>query len=308
MRLYQQETDRFSPKMILLVPISIILGLLIGTAAYYVSKIFYLVIIFSFGVSFITMLIHLRLLEYLKIRHRLVSVASGIAIGSIVVVMFHYLPFAEVKRAFVADGVNNYHVNQYVAEQVFNEMLAEETGQSGLLGFLMYRANVGEQFVGTLVINYAPVHEYSFSIRSSGAWLYWFLEAVIIILPAAWVGLKVAKNPFNDRVNEWYKGLPYQIGSVIMENRDKFSNLMQDNYLFEAAELILPEDGAPHPRIEIYQNHCKDENGDILLSIKETGRNKKGKYERKMIQQWEISREEFAGLLEILKRDPSNEG
>jgi hypothetical protein len=300
MKLYQHENNEMSWKIIPLGIGSIILGLLIGTVAYLLSRIFYFMIIFPIGISFFSILAYSRFFEFFKLRNSFLGLFFGIVVGSLVVFTLHFIPYSMVKRDFIVDGAENYHVTNAIAEQAFNDILQEETGISGFLGYLILYGKSGEELTGSFFVGYAPISEFKLSLNSFWLWANWIVEALIIIIPTAIIGKNTAKNPFNRSVNQWYGGIPKQIGSVIFADKDKLLTALTEQDLAAVGRLIHTEDPAAHPQLELYENHSKNQAGDILVSIKQTGWNQKGRFKRRLLNQWEFSQKEFSGMLRIL--------
>lgn len=302
MRPYIPQNNTPVKGMILLVIGSIILGLVIGTAAYFVTRFIYLVVIIPLVIGLIGVVLYDKLLVFVKVRHIVLTTFVGLMIGIITAVTYHAIPYFIERNNFITEVKEMYGVDAREASCGFNEVLSEETGSRGLLGYMKLRANTGDQYTNYVIVNSIAIELFSFSFRSTQAWLYWGFEMLLIALPMAWAGYNRSRNFFNHSADDWYLPLPDQIGSVPIENKAVLTALFQENSLLNLSELMVAEGDIPHPTLEIYEQHSKNRKGDTLLVVKETARQSPTKVNRTTIARWEITPEDYSPFIEAVNR------
>ena len=288
--------------MIVLIAGSVITGLALGALAYFISNLFYLVVIFPVLVGFAGAILYQSVAFFSKVRHTWLPALIGCATGVLIAAAFYMTPYLRVRHDYVAAFQAEYGTDALTASEAFDTVLTYETGSSGFWGFMKFRAAEGDQYTNYLVVNSLPVSEFSFTLQSTWAWLYWMLEVILFALPLTWIGVEAGKGDFNLSANDWYAPLAKQIGSVSLENKEELLARLHASELLAVSELLQPEGEIPHPALEIYEQRSKNKGGDILLSVKQTARVSSSKVSRKTVGKWEISPAEYAPFAEAVKR------
>jgi len=223
-------------------------------------------------------------------------------IGIIAAITYYATPYFIERNNFIAEVKDIYGVDESEASLGFNEVLFSETGSRGLLGYMKIRADVGDQYTNYIIVNSVPIEMFSFTFRSTQAWIYWGLEMLLIALPIAWAGYNRGRNYFNPSANDWYLPLADQIGSIPLENKSELNMFLLENRLLDVSELMVAEGDIQHPTLEIYEQYSKKRTGDRLLIIKETNRESPTKVNRTTIARWEIPLEEYSPFIEAVNR------
>jgi hypothetical protein len=287
---------------ILLIIGSAILGIAIGALAYFVSNFIYYIFVFSLVVGGATMIAFYKLLQFAKVRHSIIATLMGLVTGIFVALAFYGTPYFILRNEFINNAQQNYHVSAEKASAAFDKILVEETGTGGFIGYMKLRAKEGDQFTNYVVENGMPIHEFSFTLKSTWAWLYWLFEIVFFSIPPAWIGYDVGKRAFSESANDWYNPLPKQICAVPLESKGKLLTLLKGNSLQEISELAIAEEKIAHPMVEIYEQRSNNKRGDILLSVKQTFRDNKEKIKRNVIAQWEVSEPKYTSFVNAVSR------
>jgi hypothetical protein len=288
--------------IILLIVGSVILGVAIGILAYFVSNLIYYIFAFSLVVGGATMIAYYKLLQFAKVRHSIIAAFMGLATGLLVALAYYATPYWILRNEFVTNAQQNYQVSAEKASGAFDKILVEETGAGGFVGYMKLRAKEGDQFTNYVVENGMPIHEFSFTLKSTWAWIYWLLETAFFSIPTAWIGYDVGKRAFSESANDWYNPLPKQICAVPLESKEKILALLKGNSLQEISELAIAEEKITHPMIEIYEQRSDNKKGDILLSVKQTYRDNKEKIKRNVIAQWEVSEPKYTSFFNAVSR------
>lgn len=288
--------------IILLIIGSVILGIAIGVLAYFVSNLIYYIFAFSLVVGGATMIAYYKLLQFAKVRHSIIAALMGLIIGLLVALTYYATPYWILRNEFITNAQQNYHASAEKASAAFDKILIEETGTGGFVGYMKLRAKEGDHFTNYVVENGMPILEFSFTLKSTWAWLYWLLETVFFSIPTAWIGYDVGKRAFSESANDWYNPLPKQICAIPSENKEKILTLLKGNSLQEISELAIAEEKITHPMIEIYVQRSNNKKGDILLSVKQTYRDHKEKIKRNVIAQWEVSEPKCTSFVNAVNR------
>ena len=201
-----------------------------------------------------------------------------------------------LRNEFVQDAKATFQINDKDASDYFDFILLEETGSTGFPGYMKLRAKEGDEFTHYTMFNGATVGELHFTLKSEWAWIYWLSEYLIITLGLIITGYYAGLQPFNISSGDWYSLFPSELGVTSTENKEKVLSSLAENRFDEWAKLLVPEGDIPHPVIEVYEQHSKNNQGDVLLSIKETIATNGEVKKRKLLGQWEISREEFTAF------------
>lgn len=286
--------------MIVLIAGSVITGIALGALAYFISNLFYLVFIFPVLVGFAGALVYQRLVFFTKVRHNWLTPSIGFAAGILIAAAFYTSSYWWVRYDVIASFQKEYGTDARTASSALDTFLTVETGSSGFWGFMKLRAAEGDQYTNYMVINSLPVSEFSFTIKSPWAWIYWAVEAQLFALPLVWIGFEAGKMDFNHSANDWYSSFPKLIGVASVDSKEEILAKLRTGDLLAVSELLLQEEEISHPVLEIYEQHSKNEKGTILLSVKQTKRVSSSKVKRITVSQWELSQTEFIQLAEAI--------
>jgi len=277
-------------------------GIVVGALAYFISNFFYLLFIFGLFTGCAGLIIYDKLLRFSKVHHTLITILVGFVMGIWIAFAYFGIPYLVARNDFIKSVQDEYQVTAQVASDGLNSILMEETGSSGLLGFMKLRAREGEEFTHYMLANSLPVFEFSFTMKSVSAWIYWIIEALLFSLPIAIFGWDAGRRPFNLKAKDWYDSFQNQIGSVPLIERDALLSLLHKNELDAISELILPEDSLKHPTVEIYEQHSNNLKGDFLLTVKQTNNDHKPRIRRKVVGRWEINPQDYLRFSELVKQ------
>lgn len=137
--------------------------------------------------------------------------------------------------------------NLAVTKAFLDYALEEETGHSGFLGYMLYRANEGVS-IGRLArsnsVNLGPVL----------TWLYWLLEFGIILGVTIQKGRKVTSARFCEACGSLYGGEKHLGGTASMNEPLLLEMIQQKDFGGLGA---LMEQNAELPSVEVYFQGCK---------------------------------------------------
>lgn len=301
MKPYQNKKHVPWMGILLLIAGPALAGIAVGGLTYLISSFFYLFFISAFFAGIAGAVVYAILLSISKVHHTLLTTLIGFVMGLCIAGTFYGIPYFILRHDYVESVQAEYQVDARLANESFDAILTEETGAPGYLGYMKLRAREGDEYTNYLIFNSLPAFEFSFTMKSTGAWLYWIIETLLFTLPVAYIGRLSGTQAFNKTTGEWYDSDQNQIGSVSLSDKEKLLRLLNENDLEGMRELIFPEEALGHPTLEIYEQHCKKQPEDRLLIVKETDNQKAPRIRRKTLGQWELSRQEFENFAEQVK-------
>jgi len=275
---------------------SIILGLVAGALAYFISTLFYLLFIFALIVGVLAGLAYSKLMRFSKVRHALITTTFGAVTGLLLALGFYGTPYLVTRVDVISYYQENYGVNLATAAQRFDAVLQQETGSTGLWGYMKYRAQQGDEYTTYLAVGYAVLPPSSFTMRNGWLWLYWLMETILFSGLSIFLGFSMGARDYSKSAKDWYDTLRIQIGSVALEEKERLLSFFAEGDISKIGDLVAPEDRIAHPRIELYSQQSEKQKGDVLLSIKQTWRKDARTVKRIPLGQWEATEEEYGAL------------
>jgi hypothetical protein len=266
---------------------SILIGLATGGLAYFVSKYFYLLIVFPIVISFIP----IRLFDYLfkssKTNAKLIMIAAAAAFGVCCSLVFNLIWYNDYQEGFIADVQETYQMTREEAIQAIDDYYVEETGQQGFIAYEILSADLGVDFYNSFTYRSMTLFNFTVSTQGITYWLYNIVETLLFGFGLLWMGLKRCADPFSLCAKDWYDRYVNCIGAIPESSKTLFLSYLNASRLEDAKQLIIPEGDLEHPKIEVYQNLAKNAEGDSLITVKETSLSA-GKVKRKIIHQYEV--------------------
>ena len=276
----------------------ILFAVLTGAAAYFVSLIFYIFILFAFGVVVLIFLWGKFLIEKLQVHHVPLAAVMGVVAGILVVWTYHFIPFMIERNDFIQMVVNEYQVTEYQAGLAFRDTLIQETGLPGLLGFLKFNARNGQEYTGFLVFGSVPM-ELGFSLTPFLVWLNWIVEAGIILVAAVLIFKLGVEEPFNFSDKSEYDSL-LRLTAVRRADEDRFLQLIEEDHLSEAIQFVVSVNEVEYPHLDVSVRVSQGKKGGGLMQVRDIWFNEKGKMKSELAGRWELNKEELAFYEEYL--------
>ena len=286
--------------IILLLVASILSGLVIGALAYFISQFIYFIVVFPLVIGAMGMIVYYRLILFAGVRQTLLLTLFGLSMGLCIAFAFYEAPYFILRNDFITNVQKEYQVDFQDASAGFDKVLIGETGSSGLLGYMKLRAREGDTYTNYFIINSMPLKGFSFTLKSTWAWIYWSIEVILFSISGALMGFQWGKKEYNFSANDWYDHMvPKQFGAASIENKAKLFAGLNGNNLDEINQLLVSEDELSHPMLELYRQHSRNKKGDILVRIKQTTRINPTKVKRITLNQWEVPPHEFEQIRQV---------
>jgi hypothetical protein len=270
-------------------------GPLLGAVVALVSYHFiYLIIAFPLVMGWVGGYVMAQGVWWGKVRDAMIAATFGILLGLCVYGSYRYVEYRlvrnevradivkELKTGFGVEVVKEMEVelgmsDEAIADEFFDEILREETGQAGFLGVILLDAQEGMSISPT---RYGSDTE-GRNIGTPLTWLYWVFEIVVMAGIAAYVASHAAQRPFCERHDRWYaeKRSLGGVGSAQIE--DMLDLLERDEYS-SFGRALRPK--TPVPGVEFFIERCVGcQDSDPVLTIKAVKRSSRGRVEHDVI-------------------------
>lgn len=264
--------------VLLLFFLSIICGILLGLLTFAISNFIYLILLFPMGLGLIGGIITSVGVDKGKVRSPILGGLFGLLLGLLIYGSFRYAEYdyfrKEGQEMLLQEMEQELGYSDVeVANDFIDEVLIEETGSKGFLGFLKLTANEGTSFERLF-------RSQSIELGAALTWIYWFVELIIIAGVSMFLGHGAAIRPFCETCQEWFKPKRY-LGSVEPENSKTLIQAIQSENFTEVG--MLMEEDAVAPCMNVSVQECQCEVSDSILVIDRASINRKGKVETKTI-------------------------
>lgn len=173
-------------------------------------------------------------------------------------------------------------VDQGDVDQIIDVFLQEETGSTGVLGYLKLSAQEG------IGINRAGSSQAGISITGVGVWIYWAVELALIEYLMIVAAVAAAQAPFCEKSGQWY-GERNVIGSVRPDAADAFLQQVNTQHFRAAGALISPVPGLSPQGLLVSAQQSSDVLADQVLTISRISGDEQGKRVAQDLKQGMIS-------------------
>jgi hypothetical protein len=136
--------------------------------------------------------------------------------------------------------------NLSAAKVFVDYALEKETGYSGFVGYMLFKAKEGVsigRFYHSSRVNLGPVL----------TWFYWALEFGIILWITIYTGRNLIRRPFCESCGNWY-GREKHLGGTAPSNESVLVDLIKQKDFLEIERLLVEDAGLPS--LEIYWQGC----------------------------------------------------
>ena len=255
------------PICVFLILIYLFVGAFIGLSVSVISNIVYLVFLFPIIIGFVGAYFLKDAVKRCRIRSNTVTLVLSVLMGLVIYGTYHisnYITFqGEMTIAFVQKMEADSDTPSMTGEESIavgraftNYALKEETGQSGFLGYMLYKANRG--------ISIGKVYSSNrLKLGSIFTWIYWLVELGLII----GIMYTSTKNKETDALCEncqdWITPKEH-LGGVEEDDFQSLQDFIAAKNFSAARKLLSPSTGIPS--IEVYAKSCNCPTADLKLS------------------------------------------
>ncbi|MFM7602719.1 MAG: hypothetical protein ACKO7R_16235 [Pseudanabaena sp.] len=273
MRTYQPSNIAPSQGVAILAISSLVSGAAIGGATAFISKFIYFIVLFPIAMGFVSGAAMGFAVKKGKIRNPITALGLGILGGLVTYGSLMYGQYINFQNEVETTLERKYNVtDKNQANEQINNLLQQETGSSGFVGFVKMSAKEG------ITISRRGS---SFEIKDNFAYLLWLIELGIVGFLAASIPFKSANEPFNEQANEWY-GEKQWVGSATEESKEELIRLLNMDDISGAAALLSSQTDLPTPRIDVYsQSSAGVAFSDSVITVSYISTNAKKQQESK---------------------------
>jgi hypothetical protein len=224
---------------------TIIGSLVIGGLVFAVSHVIYLIVLFPFVMGALGGGLLSLVVKSSKVRSPFIAGLFGLilGVGIIGVNRFaeYYIDFRNEVTSVVRAEDGGEDVSQEEIDQFIDEVLEEEVGSSGFIGYIKYSATLGTTISRT---------SSEVTLDENATWVYWGVELLIVALFCAGLAFNSARQPFNEDVGEWYPD-PFYVGTINWKSRKNFLDQVKNGDTNEVFKMISQNtQAARNPVIE----------------------------------------------------------
>lgn len=245
---------------------SILGGIVVGLTAGSIGAFIYLVIVFPVIMGFAGGKVITDNAKYMKTTNNFLIALTSVLTA---VVLFSTTFYIRFLGLYVTTALNELggmtDQNLKVAKVLVDYALEEETGRTGFIGYILFKANQGVS-IGRIFrsneLNLGPIF----------TWLYWLVELGVIIFITVYTSKEISKKPFCENCNAWYGGKRHIGGVVAAQETNILNSIKLQDYASVGKSL---EENPDLPSVELYLQSCMScKKNDSFLSISRVRREK----------------------------------
>jgi hypothetical protein len=206
-------------------------GLITGTFFGVAGSFIYLLFVYPILMGLVGGYIVSESAKSTRIQNKIYIIIGSILTVVVIFGMMHYLRYVGVKvmTAYRINGDFS-DISLAIGAKMADALFLEKTGHSGLIGYLMYRAQMGlsiGRIFSSSRLNLGPIF----------TWLVWMAEIVL----AGWITLIIGKNilkqPFCEHCNGWYAPTKH-FGSAAIQQQEAILEWIRTRN-FESVSSVL---------------------------------------------------------------------
>ena len=239
--------------LILLIFVSVAGAVAIGaiTAAIERYLHFYLILVFALIEGLLAGGVVVLAMRVGKVRSKFVAVIFGILAGLITYGTYWYGDYYLFKQQVANDRSGS---SRQQSDELVDTIFKTETGQPGVVGFLMYQAKEG---FGITSSSYAgsSARTTDLTLQGTTAYGYYAVELLAICLIAAAAAFRAAGTPFCERDNRFFT--TKLVGRIPKDSADQFMTMARVGD-WRGASMLLEKSKSKmrYPYLEIQAQRC----------------------------------------------------
>lgn len=230
----------------------IVYGVMTGFTAGVFSHLIYIVFLFPLVMGINSGKLIADVIHRAKVRKTSQLIFFSLLLAVTIYGTFHYCRYVGLQvrtslEMFPGLSQATEGKNLRLAKAFVDYALEEETGHSGFVGYMLYRANEGVS-IGRLS------RSSSFNLGPILTWLYWIMEFGIILWITLRKGKKMIGMSFCKSCGSWY-GREKHLGGTATANETFLLDLIKHKDFIELGKLM--DKNAELPSLEVYFQGCE---------------------------------------------------
>ncbi len=255
-RQYMPYKPESTPKVIFnfvtIMILTVLAGLILGITFAVIGSFFYIVFIFPLVMGFAGSRILADAIHRAKIRRTDQVILLSLLMAITIYGTYHYGRYVvfQVRTSlemFPSLSAATEDKNLKVTKAIVDYALEQDTGHSGFIGYMLFRAKEGVtigRFYRSSRLNLGPIL----------TWFYWMLEFGIVLWIPISTGKKLIGMPFCETCGNWY-GKEKHLGGTNRANETILLDLIKQKDFIQLGKLI--EKNAELPSVEMYLQSCE---------------------------------------------------
>lgn len=275
-------------RSVLLLVAAIVGGLVVGGVVAFISQFIYLIILFPILMGAVAAFIMSAGVKFLKIPSAGLAAFVALVLGLVLYTSLHYgqyLLFVQEMHTVVEQELGI--TDAASANELIDLFLAEETGATGFVGFILVEVDAGFSVERTTGSSSLP-------ISGPIIWVYWFIELAVITGMALVAAVGTSAKTFCKVCEEWYTS--ERLGSVPRQAATQFLQAVEMDDFKQAHDMVQAE-AIPAPSLEVYLRRCPScESSELHLAIEASGVDSRGRPKTQQVLDRVISRDQLQAL------------
>jgi hypothetical protein len=277
--------------LLLLAAAVLVGGAVIGVAVSFLSNFVYLILVFPMGMGLAGGALLAAAVRAGKVRSPVAAMVAGVLLALVIYGSLWTTDYLQLRTnevdSFLAETPT---VERAKVEQLFDQFLITETGQSGFLGYVLLQDQAGVSIgrVGSADNN-------SFNLGSTFSWVYWALELALILWFCITNGRKPAYEPFCEDCNTWF-AKPNLAGTLGVSRQKEALGLIESSNFLKLGEEMQQNPAVPN--LGFYLAICPQTcaNSEAFFAVRLQKRDSRGNVTTKDIARGMISPIQLADL------------
>lgn len=236
-------------------------GAIIGGLLYVSSMFIYLIFGSIIAAAAFMEFVFKAAIKQFRVRHTMTVVLAGLLMGVVMYGAFWYVGYLDF-RGIIA-GEAPHYATPADTDRVIDEILVEETGNTGLVGYVQLSIQEGMS-----VSRVGGIDSEGNNIGSTFTGLYYLLELAIVIGYPVISGLGQIKQPYCASDDDWLLFTSW--GRVEGEKMEEFLGLLQMDR-FEDAKALMSNDVDRIPYLDVRMGKCSGDDGGLLRLVVQKG-------------------------------------
>lgn len=239
--------------------LSICGGIVAGLTFGMIGSFIYLIFVFPVIMGSIGGYIITKSVKYTKTRNAYFVTVASVLTVIVLYVAFHYMRYIGFGAITALQAFGDFSDKSLEAGKIVAEYaLKKETGHSGFIGYMLYKAQQGVS-IGRIFssrrLNLGPIF----------TWVYWSVEIGVIGFITIATGKQILKKPFCEYCNSWYTGKKH-IGGISINKETEILNSIKQKDFTDIGAIL--EENSESPSLEFYLQSCKScDKSNSSLSI-----------------------------------------
>lgn len=266
--------------LILAIIIVLIAGTVLGVIAYLISKTIYLVPVSPLALAFLSGLFATLAVHWGKIRNSIIAILIGLLIGTVSYGVYRVAEYAgalvEIAQINAVKDISGLIAQVQGGQRQLDLFLEREVGQGGFLGFTEFLAQEGM----TITRTGSSSSTGGITLVDESLYIYWAIEAIVILLIAAGMARSSARKPFCEDGNRWLKESDFQmVGAINNADVDPFKKALLANDFITAGAILAvpPPSGGALVRMVRCGGATEQPDDDIIMTV--THKNRRNRVE-----------------------------